>query len=362
MRILTLIIPVLVIVFSFQVSAGESYNLPKGLQGLTLEGLYYLKYQAGQSDNGMIDYNQFAVKRGYLTVKKEVNSFISSRITLDTYQDDTGDMKVRIKYVYADFKFPEFLFITKPHAEFGIVHRPWLDFEEHVNYYRMLDTMFMEREGLFNSADFGFTFAGYFAGELDKDYQNTVNKKYPGRYGSFAVGIYNGGGYHAEESNQNKTFESRLTLRPLPDVIPGLQISGLFITGKGNGSGTIDEIDDWQTLAGMLSFEQKYVTLTGTFVSGYGNKSGSYSEDSDYSGFSVFGEGKLDKHWRIVGRFDSFDLDVDFDNDAYTRIIAGAGYDFGHHNILILDYEITSYEDSDIEDDNRLQLTMQIHF
>ena len=136
-----LLLSVLLFTVNLYAESSKSLDLPKGLQGISIEGLYYLKYQAGQSDNGMTDYNQFTVKRGYLTVKKKVNSFISSRITLDTHQDVTGDMKVRLKYIYVDFKFPEFLFVTKPHAEFGIVHRPWLDFEEHINYYRMLDTM-----------------------------------------------------------------------------------------------------------------------------------------------------------------------------------------------------------------------------
>lgn len=362
MQKLSLIIAVLILTLSFQAFADNSDDLPKGLQGLTFEGLYYLKYQAGQENNGADNYNQFSVARGYLTVKKKINDLLSSRITLDTHQDSTGDMKVRVKYVYADFKLPEFVFVTKPHMEFGLVHTPWLDFEEHIDYYRMLDTMFLERIGLFNSADFGLTFAGYFAGELDNDYQKTVHNKYPGRYGSFAIGIYNGGGYHEEETNQNKSIQTRVTVRPIPDSAPGLQVSQLIIFGKGNNSGTLNDINDWQTLATMLSYENKMMTLTGTYVMGYGNKSGSVSDQNDYSGISLFGAGKLTDNWRVIGRFDSFDPNIDVSTDSYTRIIAGAGYDFGHENILILDYEIKSYEASEIENDNRVQLTMQIHY
>ena len=341
----------------------QSIDLPKGLQGISIGGVYYLKYQAGQENNKADNYNRFTVSRGYLTVKKEVNDFITSRLTLDTHQDDEGDMKVRVKYIYADFKLPEFVFITAPHAEFGLVHRPWLDFEEHLNYYRMIDKMFMERIDIFNSADFGFTFAGYFGGEMDKDYQKTVNKKYPGRYGSFAVGIYNGGGYHAEESNQNKTFETRLTVRPVPDVIPGLQISELIMIGKGNGSGTLDDIEGWNTYATMLSYEHRMLTMTGPYVSGFGNKKGGWSEDDNYSGYSFFAEGKPLKNWRIVGRYDFFDKeDPAADKTAETRIAGGLGYDFGHQNILIFDYEVLSYENDAKEDDNRFQLTMQIHY
>lgn len=191
----------------------EGIQLPKGLQGVTLSGLYYLSCQAGQTHSFDTitsswmadDYNSFKVKRAYFTLKKTINSFINSRITLDAHQDDTGDMKVRVKYVYADISFPELAFITRPHMEFGLVHTPWLDFEEHINYYRMQDTMFMERVGIFNSGDFGLTVLGYFAGRMDEEYQKTVNKKYPGRYGSFAFGVYNGGGYHATEAIRTKS-------------------------------------------------------------------------------------------------------------------------------------------------------------
>jgi len=361
MRIGAIILSI-ILLGSSGLHASDGIELHKNLKGVQLSGLYYLSYQAGQSSQGTVDYNKFAVKRAYFTLKKELNSFINSRITLDAHQDDSGDMKVRIKYVYADIKLPEFGFIINPHVEFGLVHTPWLDFEEHVNYYRMQDTMFMERVGIFNSGDFGFTLMGYLGGVMDDEYQNFVNKKYPGRYGSFAFGIYNGGGYHAAENNQDKIFQGRLTIRPLPDIIPGLQISELYIFGKGNGSGTQDEINDWQTLAGMVSYEHRYIVLTGQYVMGYGNKSGSWSDDADYSGYSAFAEGKLDQHWRVIGRYDHFDPDTELDNDGYNRFIGGIGYDFGHRNILIVDYDVVTYEADGANADPRLQVTFQIHF
>lgn len=113
---------------------------------------------------------------------------------------------------------------------------PWLDYEEHVNWYRCQDTIFIERNSTFNSADFGLTFVSLLGGEMSEEYQRKVNNKYPSRYGSMAFGVYNGGGYHASEKNENKVLEGRLTVRvrPLPDIIPGFQLSYFGITGKGN--------------------------------------------------------------------------------------------------------------------------------
>lgn len=365
-----LVLAISVLSFNVNLFAEETLQIPKGLQDVQLSGLYYLSYQASQSHSFDAnaghwvtdDDNQFNIKRAYFTLKKKINRFISSRITLDAHQDDTGDLKVRIKYVYADIGFPEFAFITRPHLEFGLVHTPWLDFEEHVNYYRMQDTMFTERVGIFNSGDFGLTVLGYFAGEMHEDYQKTVNAQYPGRYGSFAFGLYNGGGYHAAENNQDKILQERITIRPLPDIVPGLQLSELFIIGKGNGSRSLDDIEDWQTLAAMLSYEHRYITVTGQMVTGKGNKSGSWSDEADYRGYSAFVEGKLTENWRIIGRYDHFDPDINAGDDKSSLFIAGIGYDFGHHNILLLDYQVKTYEEESHEDEPRLQLTLQVNF
>jgi len=77
---------------------------------------------------------------------------------------------------------------------------------------------------------------------------------YPGRYGSFSLGIYNGGGYHAKEKNQNKVLEGRLTLRPLPAALPGLQLSYFGLVGKGNQAAE----PHWNAHLGMVSYEDDH--------------------------------------------------------------------------------------------------------
>lgn len=362
----------LLLIFGVTAYAGSD-NLPKGLKGVSFEGLYYLQYQSGTSEGQ--DFNMFKVGRAYLTAKKKLMPFLSSRITLDAHQDEFGDMKVRVKYAYAHFKWDDFGFITRPNLEAGIVHMPWLDFEEHLNYYRMQGKMFMERSGLFNSADFGVTFAGFLGGELDNDYKKRVNKKYAGRYGSFAVGVYNGGGYHAGEKNTNKMVETRLTVRPLPDPLPGLQVSYFGAFGEANVSPVNDETPAWMTQTVMLSYEHQYFVFTGQFLTGKGNQNGSYAtldtvttpgvtsyDAHSLQGFSLFSEGKLGSNWRIIGAFDSFDPDTDVDDNGLTRMIIGGGYDFGHHNVLLVDYESVDFAASGVDTDSRVQVTMQIKY
>ncbi|MEW6675626.1 MAG: hypothetical protein AB1348_06460 [Nitrospirota bacterium] len=337
-------------------------KLVKALKGFKFEGLWYISYQNGEA--GGDGYNKFALKRGYLTVKKEILPWLKGRITLDitTAPEETGKLTgsvvTRLKYLYGQIDLPDFAFFTKPFIEVGMVHMPWLDFEEHLNFYRCQDTMFTERNKLFNSADIGVTFASLLGGEMDEEYQIKVNKHYPGRYGSMALGIYNGGGYHAEEKNENKVIEGRLTLRPFPDLIPGLQLSYFGIYGKGNK----DTDPDWKVNLGFISFEHEYFVLTGQYYRGKGQQDGGNEDKKD--GYSFFSELKPHKKFSIIGRYDYFDPNDALKNDENERYIAGVAYhlDKQHNNMILLDYETVKYKEAGKSDDRRIQTTLQIKF
>jgi opacity protein-like surface antigen len=347
-------------------AAEGEVELPKGIKDLEVGGLWYLSYQNGQK--GGTDFNQFTGKRGYIHIKKKLADWLETRITPDITQDDTGDWKVRLKYIYAHFKMQSAGFITKPSIEFGLAHMPWLDFEEHVNFYRLQDTMFAERNDNFNSADFGAMFGALLGGEMSADYQKKVNKYYPGRYGSFQVGVYNGGGYHAKEKNENKTVEGRLTVRPAPDVIPGLQFSYFGIFGKGNVAETDDvTAPDWRLNLGMLSYEHEYVTLAAQYLVSTGNQSGKSADQEgdalDQNGFSVFGEFKLHEYKSsIIGRFDRYDPNKGVDNDKNDRLIFGYAYHLPMHSMVLVDFERLSFEDDAKDSDWRFQTTVQIEY
>jgi hypothetical protein len=348
-------------------------SIAKALKGIKFGLLWYLSYQNGElgdTEDGE-SYSQFAIKRGYFRVTKEFFPWFAAHMTFDvtTVSDPEdepedkpnnldGSIAVRIKYAYGKFNLPDFAFFTKPYFEVGVVHMPWLDFEEHVNWYRCQDTMFMERNGLYNSADIGITFTSLFGGEMPKEYQEKVNSHYAGRYGSMSAGVYNGGGYHASEKNQNKALEGRLTIRPLPDVIPGLQFSYFGVTGKGNK----DTDPDWTVNNGFVSFEHEYVALTGQYYWGKGNQKG--DDENDRDGYSVFAELKPHKKFSIIGRYDFFDPNTDSDTDKENkRYIVGAAYhlDKQHKNMVLLDYDHVDYDSkSGISDDKRIQLTLQV--
>jgi hypothetical protein len=268
-------------------------------------------------------------------------------------------------------------------SEIGLGHIPWLDFEEHINPYRCQGTMAVERAGVFNSADAGVSLRGYFGGKLEDAESKTGSHYYDGRYGSWHLGVYNGSGYHAAEENENKPLEYRLTLRPLPDLIPGLQLSYFGIYGEGNDdNNAAGDWPDYVVNLGMLSYENPWVILTGQYFTTEGNAKGTWvdamGEALATEGYSVFGNMKLpmlEKKLSLFGRYDHFDQDADgkIGNEAdYQMYVAGLAYDIYHGNLLMLTYETTDYgadagtkgkmpvPGNRLGDDHKIQAVMQV--
>ncbi len=364
--------------------------IPDILRGFKFESLAYIDYSNGTSPFPHGDskrYNRFSLTRGYLTVKKEILPWLHSRITLDIHRDSTGDYKERLKYLYGELRPPRLGFLTDMRLEIGQGHIPWLDFEEHVNPYRCQGTMAMERAGIFNSADVGVSLRGYFGGKLKDAKEKTGSHHYNGRYGSWHFGIYNGGGYHSDENNKNKVIEGRFTVRPLPDIVPGLQCSYLGIYGEGNTRHGNSGYPDYWVNAGMISYENPSYIFTAQYIRTKGNAKGSWVDATGHAlqteGYSFFGDYRLPvvmfsaRRLHLFARYDHFDQDRDNDigSDAeYDMIMGGIACDIYKENKILLVAENTDYGDdagkkgklpvgnNNLGDDFRIQAVLQLKY
>jgi hypothetical protein len=371
-------------------------KLLKYLGGLELGTLSYVDFSGGREDDGD-SFNRFAITRGYINAKWKLNPWLGFRITPDVHQDEFGDFKLRLKYLYAELRPPDLGFLTDMKSEIGIGHMPWLDFEEHINPYRVQGTMFIERAKTFNSADIGVSLRGLFGGQLDSEYQDKVSHYYPGRWGSWHIGVYNGGGYHADESNKNKVPEWRISLRPLPDLLPGLQLHYFGLYGKGNHRNA-GGFPDYEVNLGMLSYQNEWIAFTGQYARTRGNNKGTLAvpvvpppldandptltdEALRGEGYSFFFKSKLpvcDRKLSAFARYDHFDPDrtnrVTSGDDSYHLANAGLAWEFFDHWMLLLAYERIMYEDNNgglgkvpesntnLADDWRVQTALQIKF
>lgn len=345
-----IITPLLLAIFHSASCNAPSEKFPTDslVTKLKISGQWFLAYQ--QVDNSENKSNQFTLKRGYITFKQRLNNTFSVRftqdITLDEEGEDAGNIEMRLKYCYLNLDLNDWGIIYKPKVELGLVHRPWIDFEQHINNYRVQGKMFLERHKIVSSADFGVTFSGLIGGEMPKKYQQEVSSSSPGKYGSIVMGVYNGSGYHAFEVNQNKTIESRLTLRPFPEFVPGLQFSYTNVIGKGN----IDPGSDFLLNNYFISSESKHHTLTAQYYKGKGDFMGSYVDSTNTSyknnGYSVFGELKtLESKLCFFGRYDFFNSKQETKIEK-ERVVLGLSSYFHKKSKIIFDVDLSKSNQS----------------
>jgi len=162
---------------------------------LKFSGTHYLGYNYKNMKEGDSTGN-FEMRRNYFQVKAYVLDDPKSylRVTLDaTYSNSTAnggghaDVYVKYAYLYLNDVLP----FTG--VEFGMVHRPWIDYEEHQGWWmRSLSKVFVEAGEaghLTNSADLG------------------INFKTKTPYFTSEIGIFNGEGYHGTNDNSGAKDE-----------------------------------------------------------------------------------------------------------------------------------------------------------
>lgn len=300
--------------------------------------------------------NEFAVKRGYITFRKSINPFLSGRITpditIDREGDGEGDVEMRLKYCFMQLKHPTMNgFFTEPSIVLGQVFTPFIEFEEKINLYRVEGAHFLDRIDQVSSADFGVTITSLLGGKMDESYRKRVNGNHAGKFGSFAVGLYNGGGYHSLEKNANKTIQWRLSLRPLPNHLPGFQASFTGALGKGNTS----QEPDWNLYAGFLSYEHEFFALTGQYFTATGNHLGLLTDANgnslSNSGYSFFTDIRLfKKKVSLFGRWDY--TEVAYQNPvSSSRYIGGLAYHIMGKTKVVADYHFLDNSSSHPEPD-----------
>lgn len=344
---------------------GAGDLIKKFFADIKFSGQWFISYQSGRLNN--VTDNEFLLKRGYITFQKKFDDRFSARITqdvvVDREGDGEGDIEIRLKYGFLRYQFEGGGFFHKPYLEFGLVSRPWIDFEQSINPYRVQGTMYLERNGLLSSADYGVGFVSLLGGEVSEEYQKNVSNSFPGKYGSIAVGIYNGGGYHAIEKNENKTVDGRLSLRPLPDYLPGLQLSFVGTFGKGNVSSSPEH----SVTAGIISYESRLFDAAVTYYKGKGFEDGSRLDQSgnppSNKGYSLFADFNIPgTKFSLIGRYDYFSSRSQNALRESERFIAGLAYYFFGDSKILIDYDLIKRTPSATRDDYIFEVAVEFRY
>lgn len=311
-----------------------------------LSGVWYFAYvheHVHADVDAAPSVSRFEIQRGYITYRTRINERISARITsdisVDQEGDGAGDIELRLKYGYLQFAARRIGPLHRARFRVGVLPTPWLEFEQRVNDFRVQGPMFLNRARVFISSDFGVSASADLGRQIDATYHETVNRRDAGRWGSIAIGIFNGGGYNEIEQNENSVIQGRLTIRPLPDLLPGLQAS----FGAGNGKGNTSAAPDYDAVAVMISHESSRTVVTLTGYDGVGDLRGNVVDEDGKAvpqrGFSTFGEAAIHRDVSLIGRYDLLRTEFDDGDRDLETWIAGVAWRCLPGGQFLLSYE-----------------------
>lgn len=194
-------------------------DTPKVNVGATIFGDYtYTDSPTSKdTDGNTIHPSSFNISRAYLNVIGNLNHMFAFRVTTDVSRETSttpslsGSQIARLKYAYAQVNLDDWM-PKGSWARFGVQQTPYTDYTEGIYRYRFQGTIFAERTTGLPSSDAGLS--GHY--------------NFAGNYGDIHAGFYNGEGYAKAETNNEKAFMIRGTVRPFP--LGGALLNGLRLT------------------------------------------------------------------------------------------------------------------------------------
>jgi len=330
-----------------QVTPAAGHTPPDDTPSIRVGMLLFTDYtlqtspDATDSDGNVIHPNSFNIGRSYINLTGNLNHIVAFRITPDIARETNaasslnGSYEFRIKYAYAQFNFDDWL-PKGSYARLGIQQTPWLDFAEGIYRYRFQGTMFVEREGYFNSADGGASF----------------HLQLPSNYGDVHAGVFNGEGYNRAEANDQKALMIRASIRPLPGGLPVLRgIRGHVFY---DGDRYVKNADRTRFIA-AVTFEHTYLNASMEYLDTKDRASTSPA-DAEVAGrgYSIWATPRTTRGWEGLLRYDHIAPNrVPFASRVRNRGIFGIAYWFPHQgnvsSALMLDYDSQSFQNFAIE-------------
>lgn len=295
----------------------------------------------------------FELRRNYVQVKGFFNDKDYWRVTLDATKElasskSYADVFVKYAYLYLEGILPY------TGVEFGIAHRPWIDYEEHNGwYYRSFNKVLVEEKAtpteagvdLVNSADLGINF-------------KTKTENF-----SSEIGVFNGEGYHADKKAANQENDSKMSVEwrltghligsgkkvgkqdRAKDTYAHLSTFGLVSYNHKDDSvaqGAAGEYD--RTFYGIHAvYNQPLFLIAAQYLTAEDKaRNAVITDGKEYDVWSINAEIRPFKDWTIIGRYDDYQIDKVAKNNGGTsvsadgtKVIAGLAYKYNKYVTLI---------------------------
>ena len=339
---------------SAAMALGASAVLPVAAQqaaappAVTVGGVVYTQYQYDLKDStdaagkSYGNQNQFSIQRAYINAIGRFGSNFVGRITLDLAPTGAAaNQAIRLKYAYGQYT-PDGSSLS---YKFGLIHTPWLDWEETLWDYRMQGNVALDRNKYLTSSDFG-------AGIDGKFNNDQVNAQ---------LTVVNGEGYSGGTGDAGKDIQARVSLR-LMESDDASRVGGLRVTAYA-GYGSPTGSGQRERFVGMLSYKSKMITLAGEFASTVDSTTAPASAQKTGQVISVYGTLKVPQSdVSFIARVDLVDPNTAAAaiNDKTTRFIAGIGYQVTPQFRLLADIDNLSYENPALVAGNPALTTAQL--
>ena len=287
-----------------------------------VSGVIYADYFYDSTDGvAPAKKSYFELTRLYITAARKLSDKIKIKATLEGAQPANS---LFIKNAAVEFSDV----FANQSIRAGVIGTPWIGYEEKIWRYRYVAKTFMDYASLLNSADIGVGLSGKLAGKLI-DYD---------------LNVINGEGYKGAEVSEHKDFAARISVEPCPRAkVHAYQQLGNTGTGEANRN---------RTLVGLSYEQEAYSAMAYYFAA--------KDLSTDKSGYSVFGSYDILEWLSILCRMDSIDLDTSSSNNSYNRIVAGLSTRVSDDVQLSLDYELKSFEDTDIQGNDQSKIFTHI--
>jgi len=298
------------------------------------------------ADKNSVHKSEFEARRAYINVTGSISDWVSYRVTPDVAARLTtattssglptgatvsaatnvdGSALYRLKYAFGQVNFDK-VTTHGTWVRIGQQQTPFVDFMEGIYRYRFQGTIFEEREGFLSSSDVGFSGRWVF----------------PNEYGDVHVGYYNGDTYSKAEANDQKAFQIRGSLRPLPkvDVAKGIRLTAFY-----DHDAPVKDAARNRFIA-ALTFEHKYLNLGFDWLSTKDRSSVSKPEVKA-EGWAVWATPRTTSGFEALLRYDHF-KPVKSVDAVKTRFLGGLAYWLKLKSPLaaavLVDYEKVDYD------------------
>jgi hypothetical protein len=290
---------------------------PDDTPTIKIGGLLFADYtytsdlEARDVDQNSYHPSSFNVSRAYINVTGNLTHRMSYRITPESTRETgsgaslNGSYVYRLKFAYGQFNLDDWL--TKGSwIRAGIGETPFISYEEGIYRYRFQGPIFVDREAYLFASDAGASFHYNFAGN----------------YGDVHTGVYNGEGWARQETNDQKAFQLRASVRPLPGsaIAKGLRVTGFYDADHyvKNGKRT-------RAIA-QVTFEHPRVNA-GIDVLSAKDRRSVLQPEVDARGYSGWVTPKLGHGWELLFRYDRLKPNTS-SNLSKRRDIEGVAYWF----------------------------------